>query len=167
MSKRLVIVRHSKSTWDYTGITDFDRPLKETGINNTLFLSGKLKEKNILPDLIITSPAIRALHTAMIIARELSYPFSDININPYLYHDSEEEINDLIKETSDLINTLFVFGHNPTFTYLSNLYLTKKIENLPTSGTAILTFNCLTWNEISIRNKTNELLIFPKKSNSD
>jgi phosphohistidine phosphatase len=162
MTKTLVIVRHGKSTWDYAGITDFDRPLKETGINNTITLSAKLKEKNILPDLILSSPANRALHTAMIISRELKYTYSNIDIVPNLYNNSEEEVNDFIKETADSVNSLFIFGHNPTFTFLSNLYLSNKIDNLPTSGAVILTFNSLTWNEISPRNKTNEIIIFPK-----
>jgi phosphohistidine phosphatase len=167
MVKTLVIVRHGKSTWDYSSITDLDRPLKENGINNTLLIASKLKEHKISPQRILTSHANRALHTALIVARELNFPFSKIEIEPFLYHDSEEEIVNYIHQIESDINTVFLFGHNPTFTYLSNFFLTHKIDNLPTSGTVIIQFDCLNWNEISIRTRTAETFIFPKSVNSD
>jgi phosphohistidine phosphatase len=167
MAKTLVIIRHGKSTWDYSSVTDLDRPLKENGIQNTIIISSKLKENKIVPERILSSHANRALHTSLIVARELNFPFNQIEIEPVLYHDSEDDILDYIKITDDHINTLFIFGHNPTFTYLSNLFLTNKIDNLPTSGTVILEFSCNKWNDISLRTKTNETFIFPKSVNSD
>jgi phosphohistidine phosphatase len=167
MIKTLVILRHGKSTWDYLSVTDVDRPLKENGINNTLLIASKLKENKIFPQRIITSHANRALHTALIVARELNFPFSEIEIEPFLYHDSEEEIVQYLYQIENNINSIFLFGHNPTFTYLSNLFLTNKIENLPTSGTVIIQFDCQNWSEISIRTKTAETFIFPKSVNSD
>jgi phosphohistidine phosphatase len=165
--KTLVIIRHGKSTWDYTSVADLDRPLKETGVQNTILVSSKLKEKKIIPQRILSSHAIRALHTGLIIARELNFPFCKIEIEPLLYHNSEEEILDFIQQTENEINTLILVGHNPTFTFLANLLLTKKIDNLPTSGTVIVHFDCQNWGEISMRTKTDESFIFPKSVNSD
>jgi len=167
MSKTLVIIRHGKSTWEYPSIADLDRPLKESGINNTKIICEKLKNAKITPNLIISSHAIRALHTALIVARELKYPPTKIVIDTLLYHDSEEEILDLLKLSDDDIHTLFIFGHNPTFTILSNNFLKNKIENLPTSGTVVLEFDCNHWSEISNRNKISESCFFPKNIDQD
>ncbi|HEY4787496.1 MAG TPA: histidine phosphatase family protein [Bacteroidales bacterium] len=162
MSKTLVIIRHGKSTWEYTGVPDYDRPLKETGIINTRVIALKLMEQDISPDLIVSSPANRALHTALIVARELSYPLEKISISPVLYGESENAILDMVRHTSDQFNTLFIFGHNPVFTVLPNLYLKQTIDNLPTSGVVILEFDTSHWSDISRKLLKSEFLLSPK-----
>jgi phosphohistidine phosphatase len=164
MQKTLGIFRHGKSTWDYN-VSDLDRPLKETGVNKTIDIAQKIRKQNITPELIISSPAIRALHTAIIIARELKYPYGKIVINPVIYSDMEKDILQLIKNTDDTINCLFIFGHNPVFTDLSNLYLKKHIENLPTSGAIVLKFDVTHWGEISNKSVQEEQVFFPEKDN--
>ena len=69
MIKKLYIVRHGKSTWDYESTSDIDRPLKERGIKDAYSMSERLLDKIQIPELIISSNAIRALHTATIFAR--------------------------------------------------------------------------------------------------
>ncbi len=162
MSHKLAIIRHAKSTWDYGNISDFDRPLKESGITNAIGIAKKLTLKKIFPSLIISSPANRAIHTALILAREMHYPAENIKISSSLYSDSEEEILKLIKSTDDNIQTLFIFGHNPTFTYLSNYFLKEEIENIPTSGVVLLDFNVTSWADISKKTVEAEYFIFPK-----
>jgi phosphohistidine phosphatase len=162
MPKLLVIFRHGKSTWDYEGISDFDRPLKEVGIVNTQAVAQKLKEKGVVPMLILSSPANRALHTATIVARELYYPVEKIVIDSTLYGESESEILDLIKTTNDQYNSLFIFGHNPVFTELPNRFLKQPIDNLPTSGAAVLQFETSFWNEISKKILKEEYIFMPK-----
>ncbi|MDP4210331.1 MAG: histidine phosphatase family protein [Bacteroidota bacterium] len=163
MSKTLVIIRHAKSTWEYGPIADLDRPLKEIGISNTFIVSQKLKEQGIAPDLIISSPAIRALHTALIVARELRYPCEKIRIDQELYSESEDEILDMVKTTNDNVNILFIFGHNPGFTFLSNRFLKNRIDNLPTSGVALIQFNVTHWADISSKNTHSDMCFFAKK----
>ena len=162
MAKTLVIVRHGKSTWEYEGVSDYDRPLKETGIFNSQSIAQKIKEKGINPDLIVSSPANRALHTALIFARELLYPLDKVVINSILYGESEKEILGLIKNTDNQFNNLFIFGHNPVFTDLPNLFLKQQIDNLPTSGVAILQFETTSWKDISKKILKSEILVFPK-----
>lgn len=166
MAKTLVIIRHGKSTWDYEHISDIDRPLKESGITNTLMIAKKLKEKNLLPQLILSSHAARALHTATIVARQLGCSEAFIRINPIIYSAEINELLQLIKDTDDSCGTLFIFGHNPTFTMLPNLFLKNAIAELPTSGTVILGFKCESWKEIAVHNKISEELLFPKLLNN-
>ena len=166
MSRKLVIIRHAKSTWDYGAVSDFDRPLKEIGIVNSIAIAQKLIEKKINPSLIITSPANRAIHTALIIAREMHYPVENIRINSSLYSDTEEEILKLIKTSDDQYDTIFLFGHNPTFTYLANHFLKQELENIPTAGVVLIDFNATSWSSISKKSVNAELFLFPKKLNS-
>ena len=167
MPKILGIVRHGKSTWEYGPVNDFDRPLKESGINNTIAIAQKLLEKKYSPSLMISSPANRALHTAMILAREMHFPAENVRINTSLYTETEDEVMDLIKLTDDIYPSLFIFGHNPTFTYLANHFLNHKIENLPTSGVALFEFSVEHWSDISRKTVVRELCIFPKNINGN
>jgi phosphohistidine phosphatase len=162
MLKTLVIIRHGKSTWDYGGVPDYDRPLKDTGIFNTYAIGKKIKEQGITPDMIVSSPANRALHTAFIVARELLYPLEKIEINHVLYDESGDEILEMVKDTSDQYNSLFIFGHNPVFTELPNLFLKQQIDNLPTSGAVILKFETAQWNGISKKVLKSEMVLSPK-----
>lgn len=162
MSKTLVIVRHGKSTWDYGGVHDYDRPLKETGIFNTQAITQKIKELGIFPDLVVSSPAIRALHTAMITAGILGYALEKVVINPLLYGETLEEVLQMVKNTESQYNNLFIFGHNPIFTNLPNLFLKQPIDNLPTSGVGIFQFEVTAWKEISKKAVKSEKILTPK-----
>jgi len=166
MSRKLAIIRHAKSTWEYGSVSDFDRPLKESGITNSIVIAKKLIAKKILPSLIISSPANRAIHTALIFAREMQYPVENVQLNSILYSDTEDVILNIIKSTDERYQNLFLFGHNPTFTYLSNLFLKQELENIPTAGVVLIDFNILSWTEISKKTVESELFIFPNKLNS-
>ena len=85
MIKTLVIIRHGKSTWDYEGVADYDRPLKEIGIFNTQIIAQKIRGYDIVPDLMLSSPANRALHTALIVAREILFPLDKVTISKVLF----------------------------------------------------------------------------------
>lgn len=165
--KRLVIIRHGKSSWNYSNVSDADRPLKESGISNTIAMAGKLKAQFIHPDLLLSSPANRAMHTASIIARELDFPEEHIQIKPDIYSESEPAVLRIIQQADESSTTVFVVGHNPTFTFLANKFLKHPIANLPTSGMIILEFGCESWKNISPHNVIREQCLFPKKIDSD
>jgi phosphohistidine phosphatase len=148
MQKILGIIRHGKSTKDFSSVEDLDRPLKEIGIIKSIDIAEKIREQNFIPDLIVSSPAIRALHTAMIAARVFGYPYNNILIDPVIYSDEEKNIVQFIKTTGDTINNLFIFGHNPVLTSLANFYLSQHTD-LPTSGAIILQFDISHWSEVS------------------
>lgn len=162
-TKILHVVRHAKSSWDFDGTADIDRTLKERGIRNAYAVSRKMKFGNLIPEKILTSPAIRALHTAVIFARVFEYPLSKLELNQTLYESSAGSICDMLRVLDDDLRTVMIFGHNPEFTELVNLFVKNQIENLPTSGAATLEFNVTRWKDISRNNLVKELLIFPGK----
>ncbi len=161
--KILQVVRHAKSSWDNAGIADIDRTLKARGIQNAHEISRKLKLDNRIPDRIISSPAIRALHTAVIFARVFNFPLKNLQINNLLYESSEEEVVEFIKNLPEDCHSVMIFGHNPDVTGLVNHFVKNTVDNIPTSGVVSLTFKCQTWNQISPDNLDNERFLYPGK----
>ena len=160
--KTLYLVRHAKSSWDHPELSDFDRPLINTGIKKTKQIIKYLIEKSVSVDLIISSPAVRALETAKLIAGGLDYPLENIKQEPALYEAGIENYLDLIHKTSDKINSLMIFGHNLTITRVANIFLDKGIDILPTSGIVAITFKTEHWLEISKIQPEQKFVVFPK-----
>ena len=118
--KTLYVIRHAKSSWDLPGLPDFDRPLNERGKRDAPRMGKRLKEKRIVPDLMLSSPAKRALSTCKRIAEALGYSPDKIKTERSLYHADEDEILSVIKSVSDKHDVLMVFGHNPGLTDFTN-----------------------------------------------
>jgi phosphohistidine phosphatase len=154
--KTLFIIRHGKSTWDYPGVSDIDRPLKDRGIKDAHEMAGRIVKMQLMPDCIVSSPAARALHTSIIFARVLNFSADEIIINEDLYHADSYQCLSVIKETDDSRNALMIFGHNPGFTELVNMLSRLELDNLPTTGLAILKFNTDNWKGISRKSLTSE-----------
>lgn len=161
--KTLYLIRHAKSSWETANLTDFDRPLNERGKKNAPEMGKFLKKENHYPDLILSSPAKRALKTARIIAEEIGYPKNKIEEEIKIY---EASVSDLLKITNQLdekLNTVFLFGHNPGFTDFLNYLTDESISNIPTCGIAKIEFEVDSWKKIS--GGTGKLVYFnsPKK----
>jgi phosphohistidine phosphatase len=161
--KVLHVVRHAKSAWDDDGIADIDRSLKPRGIRNAYEISRKLKLNNICPQKIITSPADRALHTAVIFARVFEYPLALMEISNVLYASSTEKILDLIRDLPENQKSLMIFGHNPEFTETVNHFLKAPIDNIPTAGVVTLKFSTADWKGIDRSNLEEQIFNFPNK----
>jgi len=110
-----------------------------------------IKKKFQKPDLILSSPACRAVHTALIVARVFEIKASQLIINEKIYESNVSTILKIIEETSENIDSLVIVGHNPTFTELANLFFPITINNLATSGIVTLQFDSKNW---AITNKT-------------
>jgi phosphohistidine phosphatase len=165
--KILYIVRHAKSSWDYDNIADVDRPLKAKGIKSAYEIARNIKLKNDLPELILSSPANRALHTAMIFARVFDLPSRMVLIDEGFYESSVSYCHEKIKGTDDSVNTLMVFGHNPDFTDLANQFLNESLTDLPTAGIVKLIFLADSWKKIDKSTLSGHNFIFPAKENGD
>ncbi|NJN42166.1 MAG: histidine phosphatase family protein [Flammeovirgaceae bacterium] len=132
--KKLYIVRHAKSSWDDMSLRDFDRPLNDRGKRDAPKMGRRLKEREISPDLLISSPAVRALSTCREIAAVLGYKFDSIKTDKRIYHAGESTILDVLKETNNNFKSVMIFGHNPGFTEFANSLFDEQINNIPTCG---------------------------------
>ena len=144
------------------GVDDFHRPLLAKGIQKAKKTAKYLNDSNTKVDKIMSSPAIRALETARLIAAGIGFPKEKILIEPKIYEGSINKILELIYTTEDEFNSLMIFGHNPTITHLANLFLDPGIEFMPTMGIACVSFNTDKWSAIPLAETKNEYILFPK-----
>mgnify|MGYP001197293700 CR=1 FL=1 len=149
--KRVVIVRHAKSV-PYGYDEDFNRDLADRGKNDAKLISLELNAQKIFPDIMISSPAKRALKTARIFAENLSYDRSAIQEVEEIYDGmTTSEFLDLIHQTPDSANTAFFFGHNPGLHYFTGNLLKHFNGDMPTCSTVGIDFNVNSWKEIEAR----------------
>ncbi len=160
--KELFILRHAKSSWDEPSIDDVDRTLTSRGINDAHAMAARLKKQLKDVDLIITSHANRATHTAAIFAQELGCPLNKLNVTSKLYEISESNLSSVVKSLPEDLTRILLVGHNPTFTNFVNRYLKNVIDNVPTCGIVGLSFNSSTWADISRDNMQSSFFDFPK-----
>lgn len=158
--KTLILVRHGKSSWEYD-VSDKDRPLKERGINDAHMVSKMLKKENINISFAYSSPANRALHTAMIFLQKLEYEFQNFEIKDVLYDFSGERLKDFVHDIDNSLHTVLIFGHNYAFTNMVNIWGDTYIENVPTSGLVQIQFDENDWSRIS--NGKTKRVLFPKQ----
>ncbi|MCB0480692.1 MAG: histidine phosphatase family protein [Flavobacteriales bacterium] len=150
--KTLFIARHAKSGWDYPNVEDIDRPLTQGGIHAAYEVSQSLKKQSILPDAVLSSPANRAIHTALIHCRVLGFPEQGIEIHPSIYHDGEFGVLKLLHGAPSSISSIMVVGHNPTLTLIAQRFAPYGIENLQTSGVVKIEFQTNKWLDVSAQN---------------
>jgi phosphohistidine phosphatase len=162
--KKLFIVRHAKSSWDFPELDDLDRPLNKRGKKNAPQMGSRLAKRGIKPQLIITSPAKRAAATAREIAKELSFPKSDIIKEPLLYHGTNKNIIQMLQKQNNDINEIMIFGHNPGLTDLANYLSGSHIYNIPTCGIAEIDFEIFSWADIDEKKGVLVYFDYPKKS---
>lgn len=148
--KALFIIRHAKSSWDASNIDDFERPLNDRGKRDAPRMGKRLKEKDIHPDLLLSSPAKRALSTAKRIAKALKYPKDNIKTDRRLYHADEETMLAVVQELKDSQDVVMIFSHNPGLTEFVNSLMDGQlvIDNVPTCGIVAFQFNSESWKDV-------------------
>ncbi|TAL69816.1 MAG: histidine phosphatase family protein [Bacteroidetes bacterium] len=161
--KTLLLVRHAKSSWENAELTDFDRPLNERGLRDAPFMAKLTKEKGIAPDLIISSPAIRAITTARLFAKELKYSLRSIQTNEIIYTTGPKEILNMLSIVDDSKNCVMLFGHNPDMTAIANYLSDEDIENLPTAAVLCIDFYIESWSALSDETGKVRFYEYPKK----
>ena len=160
--KELILIRHAKSSWKDSSLDDRERPLNKRGERDAPEMGARLARRKHKPNLIVSSPAVRALETARIIARKLGYPRKDIAVEDRLYGAGVAELLDVIRNTDESVTTLMLFGHNPGLTELANHLGPRPIPNLPTCGVLHLRFETETWSVVGYARGDELLFDFPK-----
>jgi phosphohistidine phosphatase len=162
--KKLYLIRHAKSSWKDITLDDFERPLNKRGKKDAPFMAELVKEKNIIPDLIISSPANRAQTTAKTFHEKLN-PKKDILFDKELYFPSLEQLVERIKNIDDSCETVFIFSHNPVLNEFIEEYL-DIYDNLPTCGIVGILSQTKQWNKFF--KDSLELIMFdyPKNHNN-
>lgn len=132
--KILTLVRHAKSSWKDTTLTDRQRPLNSRGERDAPELGRRIADHGIRPSLILSSPAVRAWTTAKSIAAAMGYPAEFLQREETLYLASLDDLLDIVTAQDNGFNSLMVVGHNPGLTEFANFLVPGLTDNLPTAG---------------------------------
>lgn len=161
--KTLFLVRHAKSSWDDASLTDKDRPLDDRGLRDAPKMGQRLHERGVKVDLLLASPAVRALTTARIIAKQLNYKVNDITLEDRLYPGLPAELLEIIHKLDKKLARVMLVAHNPALTELAHRF-SREITKMPTCSIAEFIFDTMSWSNIGRHTLVHATLDYPKKS---
>ncbi len=139
--KKLLLIRHAKAEKE-TGAKDIDRPLKYIGIQDAAFMADRVKENDLVPQLIVSSPALRTKTTAEIFADHFSLP--DPTLNKAIYEASLKSWLQVINQLPENFDSIAVVGHNPGVSQIL-YYLTGEAREVHTCTVAAIEFDIEDW----------------------
>ncbi len=164
--KRLLLIRHAKSSWSDPELADFERPLKKRGEKDAHVMGKRLAKQQLNPDCIIASPARRAIRTATIIAKEIGFPLKDIATDKQIYAADVADLLAVVQQIDDTCERVMVVGHNPGLSQLSQALTPDPIDPLPTCGIVCIDFALASWQELAPGRGTVVLFDYPKHPNT-
>ncbi len=143
--KELLILRHGKSDWNLDCI-DFNRPLSPRGQHDAQTIGNWLKQEQQQPDLIISSPALRALTTAEITCLAMDLPVQSIQTDINIYEASLSDLLQLLTTLPDSVQRLLLVGHNPGLEQLlshlvPHIPMPDNYNLMPTAALAYMQMN--------------------------
>ena len=165
MSPRILyLTRHAKSSWDDPGLPDHERPLNKRGERDAPRMGKRIAKRKDQPELIVSSPAVRAATTVKVIAKELGFKPSDVVIEERIYGADQQDMIEIIQQLDDNFRRVMLIGHNPTLTDLLNELADCEIDNLPTCGIAVLGFDLKKWKDLRVGRAHLLDFDYPKKT---
>src|SRR5256714_13995392 len=161
--KTLFLMRHEKSSCDDPAWSDKDRPLSDRGRRDAPKMGKRLAKRDVKPDLILSSPARRALTTAEIIPKKLDYKLKHIVVDDRLYAGAVHDLRNVVHKLGGKLERVMLFGHNPDLTELAHR-LSSEITHMPTCAVAEFMFSAKSWSNIGKANLAKVALDYPKES---
>ena len=159
--KKLYLVRHAKSSWNFEQLDDFHRPVGKRGRRDLRRMGEFIGSEVDRPDLMISSTASRAFYTALFFADYWKYPEEDMIISDVLYHAGVNQFEAFIREIEHF-DTVAVFAHNPGLTMLHNHLCDEILDNIPTCAIAGLSFEIASWRDFG-KQKGKQLFYYAPK----
>ncbi|MFK8104627.1 MAG: histidine phosphatase family protein [Saprospiraceae bacterium] len=162
--KTVYLIRHAKSSWSDSTLRDVDRPLNPRGLRDApVMASILLAKEGKVPDLLVSSPANRAFTTATFFAEAFGIEDAKIQVVPKIYEAYTNDIFEVIGGLEETVQTVCIFGHNPTMTSLANMFAGEYIPNVPTCGILKLNSTAEQWTDFSTNNTERVAFHFPKQ----
>lgn len=145
--KTLLLLRHAKSSWEDTTLSDHDRPLKPRGVKAARRIGRLLREQNLIPERILCSTATRAKETLRLVEEEFSQQAATDFIAA-LYHCQPGEFIMALQGVEAAVNSVMIVGHNPGMEeWLQNLI--GKPETMPTGCLVQLAVPLDDWSQVT------------------
>jgi len=146
--KTLLVLRHAKSSWKNSNLADYDRPLNKRGKRDAPRMGELLAREGLVPDLIISSSAKRALTTAEAVALASDYQ-TEIQSTRHFYHAWPENYIEFLNEIPEKFDKVLVVGHNPGIEDLVE-GLTGEWERMPTAALAQIVLSVDNWSDLNL-----------------
>jgi len=146
--KRLLILRHAKSDWKDPDLPDHDRPLNKRGRHDAPLMGKLLKDEDLKPDLIVSSPATRAKKTAELVAKQCKYK-GEIVINQALYEAEPKDYLKILERLSVTYKTVLMVGHSPTIEEIIEMITSSSDVIMPTCALAHIRLPIENWADIN------------------
>jgi phosphohistidine phosphatase len=163
--KKLIFVRHGKAEEQAPEFSDFERSLTTKGKHISKMMALRFMETGNFSGILITSPAFRALETAFIFASEFNIKHEKVHINSNIYFKmSLKSLFEILSDINEDIDTVMLFGHNPSFSEIANSLSREGCDYMPKSGIAVISFNVKTWSEISRNTGKLDYFLKPEKT---
>jgi len=159
--KTLFVLRHAKSSWENPDWSDFERPLNSRGLDAARFIGSLIFERNLQPQLIVSSPAKRAKQTAVLV-KEIAEVSKPVKFDERIYEASPLALFNLIREFDEKFESVLIVGHNPGFENLVRT-LTGEAVSMPTAALAKINLTIENWHELEANSNELEFLIRPKE----
>ncbi len=144
MPKSLILYRHAKSDWGADYSADHERPLNERGINSAEIMGKVLALSNQVPELVITSTAVRAKET-LILSVEVGEWKCDVEEDGRIYHEDTSAVIEIIKSVSNKYDDIMLVGHEPKWSMLTSAFIGGGQINFPTACMAKIEFDINNW----------------------
>jgi phosphohistidine phosphatase len=160
--RTLLLVRHAKSSWDDPALADKLRPLNDRGLHDAPQMGKRLAKQGIAPDLILSSPAERALKTAQLIAEKVGYSPADIAIDDRLYDTTSGVLLSVIQGLDAKVHSAMLVGHNPMMLELVERLTSGQVNSMPTCSVVELTYDAESWSTIGTAKPTDITVDAPK-----
>jgi phosphohistidine phosphatase len=149
--KTLLILRHAKSSWEFTELPDHDRPLNNRGKRDAPRIGKMLLKEGLIPQVIISSSAIRAYSTAEKVAKACGYK-GKILADSSLYGSGNTAYLNILQNQHDRFDIVMLVGHNPQSEELLEI-LTGKMVNMPTCAVACVKLSISRWKQLKDHTK--------------
>ena len=160
--KTLILVRHAEAAHGEPMQADIDRPLSRRGYRDAQTVSKKFARAGIVPDLILSGSAPRALKTAVIFSQRLGLPPEAVQINRRIYEAERAEMLGLVRAFDDRHETVMLVGHNPGISGLLHHLADSRIHNLPNCSVAVIALPVDSWRDVAFKNGELELTVCPR-----
>ena len=161
--KTLYLMRHAKSSWSFDALSDQERPLNDRGRADAPRMGQALAARRIKPDRLVSSPAVRALSTAVLVARELHFAPADIVVEPAIYQADVDTLLAVIRAQPDAAQAVLLTGHNPTITEVANQLSPSPLsDDMPTGAVVCLHFQTDNWADVQPANGEFYFYDYPK-----
>jgi len=160
--KEIYLIHHAKAEDFSEGLSDFERSLKKKAFKDIQTIGSYLALQGISPDVILSSCAMRAQETAVMLAEKLSFQGVKHFLEELYYAPYEDALN-IIMAQDKSCERLFIIGHNPQLNELVNSLSKEYISKIPSMGVVSLHFDISEWSEIKSVKGNIDFFLYPKQ----